>query len=99
MSPEQAEINAPGRRHPQRRLRARRAALRAAHRHDAARPQRFAAEAGYAEILRRIKEEEPPKPSTRLSTLGRRAAVDLGARKTEPAKLAKLMRGRGWTGS
>ena len=26
-------------------------------------------EAGYAEILRRIKEEEPPKPSTRLSRL------------------------------
>ncbi len=36
-------------------------------------------EAGYAEILRRIKEEEPPRPSTRLSSIGRRAAVDLGA--------------------
>ena len=30
------------------------------------------------EMRRIIREEEPPKPSTRLSTLGRRAAVDLG---------------------
>ena len=36
-------------------------------------------EAGYAEILRRIKEEEPPKPSTRLSESSRAAAVDLRA--------------------
>ena len=36
-------------------------------------------EAGYAEILRRIREEEPPRPSTRLSGLGRGAAVDRGA--------------------
>ena len=36
-------------------------------------------EAGYAEILRRIKEEEPPKPSTRLSELAESAAIDLGS--------------------
>ena len=36
-------------------------------------------EAGYAEILRRIKEEEPPRPSTRLSASRARAAVDLVA--------------------
>ena len=36
-------------------------------------------EAGYAEIVRRIQEEEPPKPSTRLSSSGDRLAVDRGA--------------------
>ena len=35
-------------------------------------------EAAYAEILRMIKEEEPPKPSTRLSDSGEGAGVDLG---------------------
>ena len=35
-------------------------------------------EAAYAEILRMIKEEEPPRPSTRLSRFGRGAGVDLG---------------------
>ena len=35
-------------------------------------------EAGYAEILRRIREEEPPKPSTRLSDVDGDAAVDRG---------------------
>ena len=50
-------------------------------------------EAGYAEILRRIKEEEPPRPSTRLSA-SRDALPSISAqRKTEPAKLARLMRG------
>ena len=50
-------------------------------------------EAAYAEILRMIKEEEPPKPSTRLSESGD-ALVSISAqRDTEPAKLSKLMRG------
>jgi len=50
-------------------------------------------EAAYAEILRMIKEEEPPKPSTRLSDSGE-ALVSISAqRHTEPAKLAKLVRG------
>ena len=35
-------------------------------------------EAAYAEMLRMIKEEEPPKPSTRLHRFGRGAGVDLG---------------------
>ena len=39
-----------------------------------------------------IKEEEPPKPSTRLSST-REAARIASARQTEPAKLAKLVRG------
>ena len=39
-----------------------------------------------------IKEEDPPKPSTRLFST-RDAATIAGARQTEPAKLAKLVRG------
>src|ERR1700720_439035 len=50
-------------------------------------------EAGYGEILRRIKEEEPPKPSTRLSDSGEALAVISAQRHMEPAKLAKLVRG------
>src|SRR5438132_2646279 len=50
-------------------------------------------EAAYAEVLRMIKEEEPPKPSTRLSDSGQALATISAQRKTEPAKLSKLMRG------
>ena len=50
-------------------------------------------EAGYAEILRLIKEEEPPRPSTRLSESGEALASISAQRHTEPAKLSKLMRG------
>jgi serine/threonine protein kinase/WD40 repeat protein/tetratricopeptide (TPR) repeat protein len=50
-------------------------------------------EAAYGEILRIIKEEEPPKPSTRLSDSGAALASISAQRKTEPAKLSKLMRG------
>jgi serine/threonine protein kinase/Tfp pilus assembly protein PilF len=50
-------------------------------------------EAAYAEILRLIKEEEPPKPSTRLSDSGEALASISAQRHTEPAKLSKLMRG------
>src|SRR4029077_14899686 len=50
-------------------------------------------EAGYAEILRMIKEEEPQKPSTRLSDSGEALASISANRHTEPAKLAKLVRG------
>src|SRR5438874_10706673 len=50
-------------------------------------------EAAHAEILRLIKEEEPPKPSTRLSDSGAALASISAQRHTEPAKLAKLMRG------
>jgi tetratricopeptide (TPR) repeat protein len=49
-------------------------------------------EAAFGEIVRLIKEEEPPRPSVRLSTSGALAKV-AAARKTEPAKLSKLMRG------
>jgi tetratricopeptide (TPR) repeat protein/tRNA A-37 threonylcarbamoyl transferase component Bud32 len=50
-------------------------------------------QAAYDEVLRLIREEEPPKPSTRLSTAGARRAAVAAARRTEPAKLAKLVRG------
>src|SRR5688500_14146616 len=50
-------------------------------------------EAAYAEILRLIKEEEPQKPSTRLSESGEPLASISAQRHTEPAKLSKLMRG------
>src|SRR5207237_9703215 len=50
-------------------------------------------EGAYAEILRMIKEEEPPRPSTRLSDSGEALASISANRHTEPAKLTKLMRG------
>ncbi|HZL86950.1 MAG TPA: serine/threonine-protein kinase, partial [Pirellulaceae bacterium] len=50
-------------------------------------------EAAYAEILRMIKEVEPPKPSTRLSDSGEALASISANRHTEPAKLTKLVRG------
>ena len=50
-------------------------------------------EAAYAEILRIIKEEEPPKPSTRLSDSGEALASISAQRHMEPTKLTKLIRG------
>jgi serine/threonine protein kinase/Flp pilus assembly protein TadD len=50
-------------------------------------------EAAYGEILRMIKEDEPPKPSTRLSDSGEALASISANRHTEPAKLTKLVRG------
>ena len=61
MSPEQAELNQLGRRHPQRRLLAGRAALRAADRHDAARAASGCSRRRFDEMLRIIREEEPPQ--------------------------------------
>ncbi len=50
-------------------------------------------EAAYTEILRRIKEEEPPRPSTRLSESSERLPSISAQRHTEPARLTKLVRG------
>lgn len=50
-------------------------------------------EAAYAEILRMIKEDEPPKPSTRLSESGEALGSISAQRHMEPSKLTKLMRG------
>jgi eukaryotic-like serine/threonine-protein kinase len=50
-------------------------------------------ELAYAELLRMIKEDEPPKPSTRLTRSGEALATISAQRRTEPAQLAKLVRG------
>jgi serine/threonine protein kinase/WD40 repeat protein/tetratricopeptide (TPR) repeat protein len=49
-------------------------------------------QAALTDVLRMIKEEEPPRPSTRLSS-SQEAARIASARRTEPVKLAKLVRG------
>jgi WD40 repeat protein/serine/threonine protein kinase len=50
-------------------------------------------EAGFDEIRRLIREEEPPKPSTRLSSSGVALAAISAQRHTEPAKLTRQVRG------
>jgi serine/threonine protein kinase/WD40 repeat protein len=49
--------------------------------------------AGYDEIRRIIREEEPPKPSTRLSTLGQAATTASADRGTELRRLSAAVRG------
>ena len=93
MSPEQAGQSGAGRRHPQRHLLAGRAAVRAADRHDAVRQGAVQARRRYDEIRRIIREEEPPKPSTRLSESKESLPSISAQRHTEPAKLTKLVRG------
>jgi WD40 repeat protein/serine/threonine protein kinase len=50
-------------------------------------------EAAFNEIVRLIKEEEPPRPSRRLSSSGAALATISQQRRTEPAKLTRLVRG------
>jgi WD40 repeat protein/serine/threonine protein kinase len=50
-------------------------------------------QAGYAEMQRLIREEEPPRPSTRLTSLGGEATVLAGNRGTDVKRLAQLLRG------
>ena len=47
----------------------------------------------FDEIRRIIREEEPPRPSTRLSTLGDQAKTISARRKSDPAQLGRLVRG------
>src|SRR4051794_1525345 len=49
--------------------------------------------AAFDEIRRIIKEEDPPKPSTRLTSLGAILAAVSAQRGTAPARLSKLVRG------
>src|SRR5262249_32177984 len=49
--------------------------------------------AGYDEMRRIIREEEPPKPSTRISTLGQAAATVSDNRRSDPKKLSQFLRG------
>jgi WD40 repeat protein/serine/threonine protein kinase/Tfp pilus assembly protein PilF len=51
-------------------------------------------DASYDEIRRIIREEEPPRPSTRLSTLGQAAATTVSTqRQSDPKRLSQLVRG------
>jgi WD40 repeat protein/serine/threonine protein kinase len=49
-------------------------------------------EASYDEIRRIIREEEPAKPSTRISTLGQAATTVSANRQSEPKRLSQLFR-------
>jgi tetratricopeptide (TPR) repeat protein/serine/threonine protein kinase len=49
--------------------------------------------AAFTEMLRMIREEEPPRPSTRLSEAKDTLPSISAQRKTEPAKLTRLVRG------
>jgi serine/threonine protein kinase/tetratricopeptide (TPR) repeat protein len=50
-------------------------------------------EIDYDELRRIIREEEPPRPSTRISTLGRAATTASEKRRSDPRKLSRLFRG------
>ena len=50
-------------------------------------------QAAYDEIRRIIREEEPVKPSTRVSTLGGRATAISAHRQMDPKRLSALLRG------
>ena len=50
-------------------------------------------EAGYIEMQRLIREEEAPRPSTRLSSLGGSATILASNRGTDPTQLARLLAG------
>jgi serine/threonine protein kinase/Flp pilus assembly protein TadD len=50
-------------------------------------------EVGYDELRRIIREEEPPRPSTRISTLGKAASTVSTQRKSDPKRLSQLCRG------
>jgi WD40 repeat protein/serine/threonine protein kinase len=49
--------------------------------------------AAFDEVRRIIREEEPPRPSTRLSTLGATLSAVSARRRTEPGRLSALVRG------
>ncbi len=49
--------------------------------------------AAFDEIRRIIREEEPPKPSTRISTLGESRTATAARRKADPRRLSQLVEG------
>ncbi len=49
--------------------------------------------AGYDEIRRIIRDEEPPRPSTRISTLGRAGTALSAQRRSDPQRLSQLCKG------
>ena len=50
-------------------------------------------QAGFEGILRKLREEDPPRPSTRLSSLGERSTAVAQSRRTEPGRLSSQLRG------
>jgi len=50
-------------------------------------------EVGYDELRRIIREVEPPRPSTRISTLGQAGATASANRQSDPRRLSQLFRG------
>ncbi len=50
-------------------------------------------DAAYDEMRRIIREEEPPKPSTRISTLGPAGTTVSARRQSDPKRLSQLFRG------
>ena len=50
-------------------------------------------EAAFSEVLRRIREEEPPRPSTRLSDSGEALESIAACRDIDPAQMTRLVRG------
>ncbi len=48
---------------------------------------------GYDELRRIIREEEPARPSTRISTLGQAATTASANRRSDPKRLSQLFRG------
>ena len=49
--------------------------------------------AGFDEIRRKIREEDPPKPSTKLSTMGEASTMEAQKRRTDPTALIRQVRG------
>jgi tetratricopeptide (TPR) repeat protein len=49
--------------------------------------------AAFDEVRRIIREEEPPRPSTRVSTMGEHALTVSARRKSDPKRLGQLFRG------
>ncbi len=47
----------------------------------------------FEEVLRRLREEDAPRPSTRLRTLGEQSGMAAQNRGTDPAKLTRQLRG------
>src|SRR5262249_30079527 len=50
-------------------------------------------QASYDELRRIIREEEPPRPSTRISTLGQASITVSARRQSDPKRLRQLFRG------
>jgi serine/threonine protein kinase len=50
-------------------------------------------QAGFDEMRRLIREDDPPRPSTRITTMGEGSELAAQRRRTDPRQLARLLRG------